>query len=80
LNSRLLKLTEFKRHPYWELGTNWKSALNNLRLMLQPFIFWFLIEPWLKVFPLPGMKRSFFKLIAIMNCFRADPIEYAKAC
>ncbi|URD51276.1 IS701 family transposase [Chroococcidiopsis sp. CCNUC1] len=79
LNSRLLELTEFKRHPYWESGTNWKSALNNLRLIIQPHIFWCLIEPWLRLFPIPGMKRSFFKLIKIMNGFRAVPIEYAVA-
>jgi len=34
----------------WELGINWKSALNNLRLIIQPYIFWCLIEPWLQVF------------------------------
>lgn len=33
-------LGEFSEHPWWELGTNWKSALNNLRLVIQPYIFW----------------------------------------
>lgn len=80
-NSKLLEsIGEFSLHPCWETGTNWKSALNNLRLIIQPYIFWFLIEPWLKVFPIPGMKRSFFKLIETMNDFRASPLEYAKAC
>lgn len=79
-SSKLLEVAEnFELHPDWESGTNWKSALNNLRLIIQPYIFWFLIEPWLRVFPIPGMKRSFFKLIEIMNCFRASPIEYAVA-
>lgn len=80
-DSRLLEVAEkFEQHPYWESGTNWKSALNNLRLIIQPYIFWCLIEPWLRVFPIPGMKRGFFKLIEIMNCFRASPVEYAEAC
>jgi SRSO17 transposase len=70
---------EFNQHPWWELGVNWKSALNNLRLIIQPYIFWCLIKPWLRVFPIPGMKRGFFKLIGIMNSFRASPIEYAMA-
>lgn len=70
---------EFKQHPWWELGMNWKSALNNLRLIIQPYIFWCLIKPWLRVFPIPGMKRGFIKLIGIMNSFRASPIEYAMA-
>jgi hypothetical protein len=70
---------EFSQHPCWELGINWKSALNNLRLIIQPYIFWCLIEPWLQVFPIPGLKRCFFRLIEIMNCFRASPIKYAMA-
>lgn len=70
---------KFSQHPWWESGTNWKSSLNNLRLIIQPYIFWCLIEPWLRVFPIPGLKRGFFKLIKIMNCFRASPVEYAMA-
>ena len=72
-------LGEFSQHPWWESGTNWKSALNNLRLMIQPYIFWCLIKPWLEVFPIPGMKRCFFKLIGIMNGSRASPMDYALA-
>jgi hypothetical protein len=52
--------------------------LNNLRLLIQPFIFWCLLEPWLHVFPIPGLKRSFFKLMAYMNDFRASGIAYAQ--
>lgn len=80
LSSRLLEsVGELAQHPWWETGTNWKSALNNLRLIIQPYIFWCLIKPWLSVFPMPGLKRCFFKLIEIMNCFRASPIKYALA-
>lgn len=68
----------FKQHIHWELGTTWKSALNNLRLLIQPFIFWCLLEPWLRVFPIPGLKRSFFKLMAYMNGFHASSITYAQ--
>lgn len=79
-NSKLLEVAKnFEQHPYWESGTNWKSALNNLRLIIQPYIFLCLIEPWLRVFPIPGMKRGFSKLIEFMNGFRADPVEYAVA-
>lgn len=79
-NSKLLEMAEnFERHPYWESGTNWKSALNNLKLVIQPYIFWCLVEPWLRVFPIPGMKRGFSKLIEIMNGFRAAPVESAMA-
>jgi hypothetical protein len=70
---------EFSQHLEWEQGTNWNSALNNLRLIIQPDIFWCLIEPWLKVFHIPGLRQKFLNLIEIMNNFRANPIEYAVA-
>jgi hypothetical protein len=76
LHSRFRVAPSDSRHPYWEPGVTWKSALNNLRLIIQPYIFWCSILPWLKVFPVPGMKRGFFKLIEIMNGFRASPVEY----
>lgn len=71
--------SSYSRHPYWESGTTWKSALNNLRLILQPFIFYYLIQPWLQVFNIPGMKRCFLKLIDLMNDFRASPITFPTA-
>ena len=67
-----------KHHVRWESGTTWKSALNNLRLLIQPFVFWHLIKPWLHVFPIPGLKRGFLKLMAHMNDFRASSIAYAQ--
>jgi SRSO17 transposase len=69
-------LAPYSKHPYWESGTTWKSALNNLRLIIQPYIFYCLIQPWLTVFNIPGMKRCFLKLIAFMNDFRASPISF----
>jgi len=44
--------------------------------IIQPSIFSCLIQPWLQVFPLPGMKQCFLKLIALMNDFRASPISF----
>ncbi|MGF2011316.1 IS701 family transposase, partial [Nostoc sp. DedVER01b] len=69
-------LAVYSKHPYWESGTTWKSALNNLRLIIQPYIFYCLIQPWLTVFNIPGMKRCFLKLIDFMNDFRASPISF----
>lgn len=66
----------YSQHPYWESGITWKSALNNLRLILQPLIFYCLIQPWLQVFDIPEMKRCFSKLIDLMNDFRASPITF----
>ena len=41
-------------HPWWEHGTTCQSALNNLRLVIQPYIFYYLVRPWLQVFKIPG--------------------------
>ncbi len=68
----------FEQHIHWQSGTNWKSALNNLRLLIQPFIFWHLLKPWLEVFLIAGLKRGFFKLMSCMNNFRASPTTYAQ--
>ncbi len=68
--------TPHSQHPHWESGTTWKSALNNLRLIIQPYIFYCLIQPWLTVFNIPGMKRCFSKLIGFMNDFRASPVGF----
>ena len=79
-SSHLAETTaEFSQHSWWEAGTNWKSALNNLRLIIQPYIFWCLIAPWLSVFQITGLKRGFSNLIEIMNNYRGSPTEYALA-
>jgi hypothetical protein len=52
---------------------SWKSALNNLRLIIQPYILYCLLAPWLEVFSIPGLKRGFFRLMMHMNYFRGSP-------
>lgn len=36
---------EFSKHQWWDFKLGWKSTLNNLRLIIQPHIFWNLIKP-----------------------------------
>jgi SRSO17 transposase len=72
-------VAHFSQHPWWESGTTWKSALNNLRLIIQPYIFYCLISPWFEVFKIPGFQRGFLKLISFMNDFRASPLPFAIA-
>ena len=62
---------KFSTHPWWNQGTGWKNLLNNLRLILQPFVLFNLIRPWLKVFPIPALSLGFSRLIALMNHFQA---------
>src|SRR5262249_40550668 len=40
-------------HPAWDPGNGWKHHLNNLRLLLQPFVCSCLLLPWLHLVPLP---------------------------
>lgn len=72
-------LAQFRQHPWWQPGTTWKSALNNLRLIIQPYIFHCLISLWLQVFKIPGFQRGFLKLISFMNHFRASPVPFVIA-
>lgn len=60
-------LTKFREHQWWDFGRGWKNLLNNLRLVIQPFIFFNLIKPWLIVFPISHLSIGFSALIALMN-------------
>ena len=75
-SSRDYNTSQHSQHPYWQSGTTWKSALNNLRLIIQPYIFYCLIRQELTVFNIPGMKRCFLKLVDFMNDFRASPVYF----
>jgi SRSO17 transposase len=68
------QFSSFKQHPDWEAGTTWKSALNNLRLLLQPYWCWAWLEGWLQVFSVPGLKRAIHQLMDAMDQFRLLPI------
>ena len=61
---------KFKYHDWWDCGSGWKNILNNLRLIIQPFIFFNLIKPWLKIFPISNLSIGFSTLIAIMDRLR----------
>jgi SRSO17 transposase len=56
----------FASHPWWDNGKGWKNILNNLRLVIQPFILFNLIYPWLTVFPIPQLSLGFSTLQAIV--------------
>ena len=64
-HSYILKI--FAEHPLWDENHGWKNILNNLRLIVQPFILFNLIKPWLKVFSIPQLFTGFSYLISLMN-------------
>ena len=66
-------LLPFSQHPHWELGMSWKSALNNLRLLLQPYCCWGWLESWLEVFPIPDLTHGLEQLMGWVDTFRLLP-------
>lgn len=63
-------LNKFCQHSWWNQVKGWKHRLNNLQLIIQPYVYFCLIKPWLKVFEISPLKIGFLRLIAIMNEFQ----------
>lgn len=61
---------KFREHDWWDLGQGWKNLLNNLRLILQPYQFFNLLKPWLRLFPISHLSVGFLTLITLMNRMR----------
>jgi SRSO17 transposase len=57
-------------HQHWNHQTGWKNTLNNLRLIVQPLLLFWLIYPWLDVFPNSNLLLGFNQLISAMNGFK----------
>jgi hypothetical protein len=70
--SQLLKLplqseSNFSSHPWWDKGKGCQNILNNLRLILQPFVLFNFIKSGLQVFTVPKLSEGFFKLQMLVN-------------
>lgn len=63
------------QHPHWNHQMNWKSALNNLQLLLLPMLCFNSILYWLQVFPIPQLSLGLNRLIYFINraCFALFP-------
>jgi hypothetical protein len=61
---------DFSNHKQWNQKSGWKNTLNNLRLILQPLLLFWLIHPWLDIFPNSNLCRGFNHLITTMNQFK----------
>jgi SRSO17 transposase len=60
-------------HPAWDTGIGWKQHLNNLRLLLQPYVCACLLLPWLHLVPLPhlqAVQTGLAALGSLVNTFR----------
>jgi hypothetical protein len=58
------------QHPAWTEDMSGKHRLDNLRLLLQPFICACLLLPWLRLYPLPHLAAGLADLYALMNTYR----------
>lgn len=63
--------SNFSNHEQWNHQTGWKNVLNNLRLVVQPLIIFWLIQPWLEIFPNCDLLLGLHQLIYQMNQFQA---------
>jgi SRSO17 transposase len=61
---------DFSNHPQWNHEYGWKNTLNNLRLIIQPLLLFWLIYPWLSIFPNSHLLLGFNHLISAMNQFK----------
>ena len=68
-------VSAFVQHGEWQPGEGWKTWLNNLRLILLPWVSANRLRPWQRVFPVPKLERGFESLIERMNQFRGAPFR-----
>jgi len=61
---------DFSNHKQWNHDCGWKNTLNNLRLIIQPLLVFWLIYPWLNIFQNSHLLLGFNHLIAAMNKFK----------
>jgi SRSO17 transposase len=61
-------------HPAWDQGSGWKHRLNNLRLLLQPYICSCLLFPWLHLVPLPHVQAVQTGLTALGSLVDTFPL------
>ena len=64
---KALDTSTVMRHPHWTTSAGWKHTLNNLRLLIQPFVALFILLPWLTVFAVPQLAQHIRLLIACIN-------------
>jgi SRSO17 transposase len=61
---------DFFNHQQWNHASGWKNVLNNLRLVVQPLLLFWLVSPWLDIFPNSNLLLGFNYLISEMNQFK----------
>ena len=75
---RSILVSSFTQHMAWDEGQGWKNWLNNLRLILLPWVSFNTLQPWLRVFPIPQLTQGFESLIRLMNQFRGAAVSISQ--
>jgi SRSO17 transposase len=65
----------FAQHPWWDHQQGWKNLLNNLRLVIEPWIAFNRFKRWLEVFEIPCLIQGFAQLIQQMRQFYCPVIH-----
>jgi hypothetical protein len=68
--SQKSNFVDFSNHQQWNHKSGWKYVLNNLRLVVQPLLSFWLVYPWLDIFPNSNLLLGFNHLISAMNQFK----------
>jgi len=68
--SQKSNFVDFSNHQQWNHESGWKNVLNNLRLVVQPLLSFWLVYPWLDIFPNSNLLLGFNHLISAMNQFK----------
>ncbi len=56
-----------RQHLHWDTALGWKNTLNNLRLLIQPFLSLCVLLPWLSVFAVPHLAHDLHTLIGLVD-------------
>ena len=62
---------DFSNHQQWNHESGWKNVLNNLGIIVQPLLLFWLIYPWIDIFPNSQLLLGFKHLIAAINQFKS---------
>jgi len=57
----------YQQHRWWDAGRGWKHCLNNLRLLIQPYVCACMLTAWLCVFEVPMLRESLQQLVRLIN-------------
>jgi len=57
----------YRQHHWWDAGQGWKHCLNNLRLLIQPYVCSCILTAWLGVFEVPLLRESLHQLVQMTN-------------